>query len=189
MQKAEPFLEYLLSVLRFKKVEQYIPKNSIIADLGCGYQGNFLRHVSSKIKLGIGYDVSVSKKNLPKNVTLISTNLNKKPNAKNNYYDCVAALAVLEHVENPEPFINNARTILKNGGRLIITTPHKKAKPILEFLSLKLGLISKEEILDHKNYFDETTLRRLLDSQRFKNIKIGTFEWGLNLFAVARKAN
>ena len=40
-----------------------------------------------------------------------------------------------------------------------MTTPSKKAKPLLEFLSFRLGVINKEDILEHKNYFDPNEIK------------------------------
>lgn len=188
MQDAEPFLEGVLSQVRFLQANRYIKEGDVIADLGCGFHGNFLVSVARKIKSGVGYDISVSKKNTPRNIFLRKANLNGNFADKKNYYDKVFALAVLEHIENPTNFLKQIKTMLKKGGMMIITTPHKKAKRILEFLSLRLGLISKEEILDHKNYFEEKTLKSTLKKSDLKVVRIGTFEMGWNLICVAKKA-
>lgn len=185
-QDKEPVFEYLLGWLRFKKAEPYIRKNSIVADLGCGYNGNFLTQIAPLIKLGVGYDVSVAKRNLPKNIVLKKSDLNKIIGKKRNYYDSITALAVLEHVGNPEKFIKNTVLMLKKGGKLIITTPHRHLKPILELFSV-FGIISKNEIEDHKTYFTNNTLRKLLKSQGMKIVRLETFELSFNIFAVARK--
>jgi len=185
-ESPEPYLEYLLSDLRFNKAAKFIKYGSKVADLGCGFNGNFLRKISNIIKFGIGYDVSVNNKDLPKNISLKRIDLNKKT-PKNNYFDQVVALAVLEHVENPDGFLQFAHKLLKRGGIFIITTPHKRSKTLLEFLSTVLGLISRQEINDHKNYFDESRLKSLFYKNRFKIINLGVFEVGLNLYCVAKK--
>jgi len=167
----------------------YIEKNSIVADLGCGYKGALLRRIAPSIKSGVGYDVSVAKKDLPENIVLKMANLNKNIDNRKNYFDAVTALAVLEHVENPEAFLRKIKKMLKIGGRIIITTPDKKAKKILEFLSFRLRLISKDEVEDHKTYFDNRTLKGLLMKIGFKIIKLDSFEFGWNLFCVAQKVN
>lgn len=187
-QNKEPILEYILSEIRLKKAESYIKDGSIVADLGCGYNGNFLRKISNKISLGVGYDVSVKNKNLPKNIFLRISNINKKINTKGKRFDIVTALAVIEHVKNPESFLKNVRGMLKKGGKVIITTPHKNGKIILEFLSYKLGLISRDEIDDHKNYYDQKTLRDLLKKSGYKILDINSFGLGwLNIFCRAQK--
>jgi 2-polyprenyl-3-methyl-5-hydroxy-6-metoxy-1,4-benzoquinol methylase len=188
-QKKEPPLEYLLSEIRFRKAMKYIDRNSVVADLGCGYNGNLLKRISAKIKTGIGYDVSVTKKELPKNITLKRADLNKNIDNRKNYFDAIFALAALEHVESPEDFLKKTRRMLRKSGKIIITTPHKYGKMILELLSF-LNLISREEIEDHKNYFHGKSLKKLLDKTGFKTIKLYSFGilW-LNLLCVAQKTN
>lgn len=185
MESSEPFMEYILSILRFKEAVKYIKKGDIVADLGCGYNGKFLVYVYRRIKQGVGYDVSVSKKSPKSNIILKKADLNDNF-ANGRKFDKVTALAVLEHVESPMHFIKQARLLLKKNGRLILTTPQKSGKPFLEFLAT-LGIISKEEILDHKNYFDKQTLKKLLKTSGFRNVKVETFEMGFNLIAVAKK--
>jgi ubiquinone/menaquinone biosynthesis C-methylase UbiE len=186
-QVAEPMFEYVLSWLRFKKAEKYIKKNSVVADLGCGYNAQFLSRIAPFIKTGVGYDVDVTKNGLPKNIILKKSDLDKKIDSKKSYYNCLTALAVLEHVENPEKFITKAKAMLQKNGELIITTPHKRLKLILEILS-SVGLVSKGEIEDHKTYFTNKTLKKLLKSQGLKVVRLETFELGFNLFALARKS-
>ena len=135
-QNKEPILEYLLSEVRFRKAMGYINKNSTVADLGCGYNGNLLRRIASEIKSGVGYDVSVIKTGLPKNIILKRVDINKNIDNRKNYFDTITALAALEHVENPESFLRQIKNMLKRGGRVIITTPDKKSRKILEFLSI-----------------------------------------------------
>jgi hypothetical protein len=39
-----------------------------------------------------------------------------------------------------------------------MTIPSVYSKPVLEFLAYKLKIISKDEILDHKQYYDKSKL-------------------------------
>lgn len=185
-QTVEPILEYLLRWLRYFKVKNYIVRNSVVADLGTGYEGILLKRISNKIKYGVGFDIRIKKTGLPENIRLEGADLNGYFNKTKNRFDFITALAVLEHVENPNDFLYKARTMLDKKGKILITTPHKNAKPFLECLSF-LGLISKDEISDHKNYFDEKTLKKLLKEQNFTKIKVDTFEFGFNIFAIAQK--
>ena len=139
-QNKEPFLESFLSEMRFKKAIPFINNRSVVADIGCGYHGNFLNKISNVVKSGIGYDISVIKKRLTKNIVLEKVDINCKFETRTKYFDTVTALAVLEHVKNPEHFVNQIYRILKRNGKIIVTTPHVKGKKILEFLSLKMGL-------------------------------------------------
>lgn len=44
---------------------------------------------------------------------------------KSNLYDCVIMTELIEHVEDPKEFILAALSLLKDGGKLIVTTPNK----------------------------------------------------------------
>lgn len=44
-------------------------------------------------------------------------------------YDCVIMTELIEHVENPKAFIQAALSMLKEGGKLIMTTPNKSWTP------------------------------------------------------------
>jgi len=187
-QKKEPFLEYILSEIRFITAKKYIEDDSIVADLGCGYNGSFLKKISNKIKLGVGYDISCINKNKPDNIILKRADINKKINTYRNPFDAVIALAVLEHVNKPQLFLKNIREMLKDNGKLILSTPHKNGKFILEVILYKLGFINRNEINDHKNYYDKNTLARLIKGSGYKIIKIKSFgiAW-LNIFCLAEK--
>lgn len=185
-QNDEPYLEHILSNLRFNIAKKFIANNSLIADLGCGYNGNFLKDISNKISRGYGFDISVKKRDLPKNVILKAVDINKNFAIKKGSFDTTVALAILEHVENPKKFLLQINQMLKKGGFLILTTPHKRAKKILETLSL-IGLISKHEIDDHKNYFNENIIKKTLTDTGYKIVKLETFEFGFNLLCVAKK--
>jgi 2-polyprenyl-3-methyl-5-hydroxy-6-metoxy-1,4-benzoquinol methylase len=45
---------------------------------------------------------------------------------KENSIDCIVASEILEHVPDPKLFINNLIKLLKNNGKLIITTPYNE---------------------------------------------------------------
>jgi len=65
----------------------------------------------------------------------------------------------------------------------------KLAKPILEFLAFKLGVIDRDEIADHKQYFNVAELKELLVKCGFRpeDISAHTFLFGLNNFILAKK--
>lgn len=183
----EPFLENILRFLRYKQAEKHIRNGDSVLDIGCGYEGYFLHKIKDKISKGVGYDAGV-KKSVSKKITLKEGFIKKIIPENSGSFDCVTALAFIEHVENPEKLIKDAYRVLKPNGKLILTTPHKKFKSILELLS-SLGLISKEEISDHKIYFINETLNILLKKSGFnkKNIITQNFEMGMNIITISTK--
>lgn len=188
-QDNEPVLEKFLQRLRFRKVFNNVKDGSNVLDIGCGYNGDLLKLLSPKINEGMGIDISVTKKAVAKNIKLFSQRKNKKISLPKNYFDLAICLAVIEHLEDPETILKTAYKSMKNGGALILTTPSPAAKPILEFLAFKLGVISKQEIKDHKQYYNQKDIKTLLSRVGFKSaaIDIEPFSLGFNIMAVAKK--
>jgi len=191
----EPFARYI----RFKKTLNHIPKHKglVILDVGCGPKIRFYFFAKSfgiKLKKYIGLDPLldediISKYKDNKSVSLVKKKFISTLNLKGQSVDCVISHAFLEHVENPSGFINESIRIVKNGGLIILTTPSPKSRKILEFLSLKLKLLSKREIEEHKNYFNKKTLSSLVSKNNLKAVKIfhKYFTFGLNnLFIIYR---
>ena len=98
-------------------------------------------------------------------------------------FEVVTALAIIEHVDNPEMMLAEIRRVLKPGGRVLVTTPALVGKHPLELLAT-LGLISREEIMDHKRYYTRVTLQQAMERAGLKQVRVKHFGimW-LNLFA------
>lgn len=182
-------LESILSTLRFKRIVKYIPKNAKVLDLGCGYKANFIKKISNKDCNCFGVDISVDKDINSDKVTLLSHDLNIELPFDDNSFDVVVSLANLEHLNNPKYVLNEINRVLRPGGKLLLTTPSIYAKPVLEFLSFKLHLISENEIRDHKNYFYKKMLVDMLAQAGFSSIKHKYFQVFMNNFIKAKKGN
>ena len=185
METEKPF-EILVRKLRERKILKLIPIKSIVCDLGCGFHGKFIHNLSKRIKNGVGVDWKVKQRSFG-NLTFTKGNLEKKLNLPSNKFEVVTLLAVLEHLNKPENAVKEAYRILKNGGLLIVTTPSKLSKPLLEFLSFKLGLIGVKHIKEHKHYFSKEELVILLKAVGFKEVKVSSFEFGMNNLTLAKK--
>ncbi|MBI4709153.1 MAG: class I SAM-dependent methyltransferase [Candidatus Portnoybacteria bacterium] len=181
-------LEPFLHNLRTKKIRKYILPKTRVCDIGCGKNAEFLGSIKSFISEGVGYDREAENAQ-EGNIIFKKAQIIKEIPEPSDSFDCVTMLAVLEHLDYPQEILRESFRILKGGGQLLLTTPAKVAKPILEFLSFKLGIVSPEQIKDHKNYFNELQLRQALVDAGFKesNTTIKKFEFGVNLFARAIK--
>jgi ubiquinone/menaquinone biosynthesis C-methylase UbiE len=186
-ENEEPFFEKFLCEFRFRKIVKYIPANSKILDVGCGYNGKLLYKIKDKIKAGFGIDISVNQEHRDDKITLIKHNLTQPLPFENNSFDVVTSLANLEHLQNPEYSLEEIHRILKPGGLLLLTTPTTFSKPVLEFLSYKLGLISQQEIRDHKQYANKKILANYCKKIGFSSFKHSYFQFWMNNFLRAKK--
>jgi ubiquinone/menaquinone biosynthesis C-methylase UbiE len=182
----EPFLEPILRKMRIAKVLPILKKFSEckLLDVGCGWEAKFLKSVEPYIASGVGIDFKAPKLENAKLKTITAT-LNAQLPFEDNSFDVVSLMAVLEHLEKPLDILQEIRRVLRNGGVLIGTVPSKAAKPVLEFLSYKLGIVNEAEIRDHKQYFNKKDLIEIFSKAGFKKVEHKYFQLGMNNFFVA----
>ena len=179
----------IIRFLRFKRIIDQVPNGSKILDLGCGYQAELLINLTNKIKHGVGGDIYVKEKIKHQKITLVQVNVNQKLPFKEDSFDVVTSLALIEHITKPSVHLKEIYRVLKPGGKLLLTTPDKKSKWLLETAAFKLGIISKDEIADHKRYYDSSSLLEALLRAGFSRNKIDikTFLFGFNIFVKTEK--
>lgn len=182
----EPILEPIVRRWRFQKIISHIKPNSVVVDIGCGHIPRLLNSLAKHINHGVAID-PLSPLSSAKNIKVITRKLDNKIPLPTNLADHVTLAAVLEHLENPQGVLSECLRILKKNGTLILTTPTPLNKPLLEFLSFRLGLISPREIEEHKRYYLKNNLISLAKEIGFKNIRHQYFELFLNNFLIAQK--
>lgn len=181
----ETFIDRILRYWRTSKARKYLGKNKIICDLGCGYDGIFLKNNRKHFFKGIGFDVHVSRGS--DGVELIKASVDKEIILPDGFADVVVSFAVLEHIKNYKKFFSEAYRITKPGGFFIVTTPDLKAKNIWEML-MKLKMIKQsEDIEEHEKYFHPDEARALFEETGFKNIEHKKFQFGFNNLFIAKK--
>ena len=74
--------------------------------------------------------------------------------------------------------------MLRPGGQFIATTPASWTGPILTFLA-KIGMLSKEEIEEHRDLLTRAEMEALLRASDFSQVRSGLFELGLNSWFLA----
>lgn len=171
---------------RYRKANRFIRKDDIVLDLGCG-DGGLSRYLARKDKT-VSYMGIDGKSNIDNRQSslIVEADLNKDLPLADASVDVVVALALIEHLIKPYYFILESSRVLKPGGRLVMTTPSPKSKPILESLAF-FGIISKEDIRDHKRYFSKKDLEEGL-KPCFAYYETEQFQMGLNTLAVAFKS-
>ena len=141
-------LDPLTRYFRYRKVipilynlEKKANKPLKILDAG-GAAGDFHKFLKKR-----GHEVYVLDREEKEGVDFVLNLENPLP-FKDNEFDLVVSLAVVEHLNNWDLCLNEFKRISKN---VILTTPTRLGKPVLEFLAF-LRLVNKEHIEDHKYY-------------------------------------
>ena len=91
----------------------------ILVDLGCAdtpYKKFFLNYADEYI--GVDWINTLHKSNAD-----VVSNLNKKIDLSNNYADTIISLSVMEHLCEPQVFLNESFRILKDDGVMILQVP------------------------------------------------------------------
>lgn len=179
-------LDKFIAYIRYRKIDKYVPKGGVICDIGCGRHAEFLRRHSRTIKKGYGIDFRISSMKTG-NIELFNNRERKCFPVNTESCDAVFMLAVLEHLDSPSEMLKNIKSILKDDGKLVLTTPTTPAKPILEFMAFKLHIMNEEEILEHKHYYNKKEILSLLKKNGFVDIHYKKFCFGVNSVATAIK--
>jgi ubiquinone/menaquinone biosynthesis C-methylase UbiE len=191
----EPFLEPILRKMRIRRVLPLIeifPQCRLL-DVGCGWEARLLKTVEPYIGSGVGIDFKAPELKSAKLKT-VSAVLDDKLSFGDDSFDVVTCMAVLEHLEKPLEILREIRRVLKKpetagksgGGVLVGTVPSRAAKPVLEFLSYRLGIVNEAEIRDHKRYFNRRDLAEIFAEAGFREVTHRYFQFGMNNFFVAR---
>jgi len=162
-----------------------------IADFGCGSTAPLLRTLLDAGLAGraTGIDLHPAADTADQRLTLVQADLNAALPLDDCSFDAVLSLATLEHLDAPELHLREILRTLRPGGMLLLTTPTARAKPVLEFLAYRLGVIDRAEIEDHRRYFSPATLAQALRDSGFAadSIRSGTFQLGMNNIVSAHK--
>lgn len=189
--KKEPVLEPLFRWLRFHVakgfLKAYLTSEKRILDFGCGPESKFFDYLVNEgflFKEYVGFDMLASKEVKLKQ-KMITRNLNDVSNKK---YDLLSMFAVLEHLDYPDFDFSFITKLVVPGGYLLLTTPTKISKPVLEFLSYKLGIVSRREIEEHKHYFNIKEIIKVFTKYGFEKVDSKVFEFGMNNYVLMKKS-
>lgn len=166
-----------------------------VLDIGCGSYPLFL--IGSPFRRKVGVDQVrpawvAQGTPPPPDVEILQLSLSGQIRLPfpDDSFGCITSLACLEHLDPGSlPFLAaEIRRVLKPSGQVLLTTPHAFADKPLRLLA-RLGMVSKEEIEEHKSLFLHRHIFDLLQGAGFApdRIRIRGFQLGLNILAVAEK--
>lgn len=182
-------LDKLIARMRLDKVIGFVEKGDIVLDFGCGHQAYLLQSVGKAIKKGIGLDSDSKTHKIDEHIEVRNFRFTKNLPFGDKSFDKVFMLAVLEHLDPQQAsllFAEYHRT-LKDGGKIILTTPTPWGRKILEFLAFRLGIISAQEVADHKVYYGKQDLYDFARKHHYTVEFYNTFQLGGNSLCVMKK--
>lgn len=106
---------------------------------------------------------------------------------KDASFDCVTAVAVIEHLKEPEILINEIHRVLKSNGFFIMTTPKRIVDSILPFLDKGSSQLRGKKVQEeHEHYFNFQSMNKLTHNL-FSLHKYQTFQLSINQLFVYKK--
>lgn len=162
---------------RIKLILEEIESDYSVLDVGCAHHSAenevkdywLHKHLCSKARNVIGVDILENDVN---ELCKLGYNIvvgNVEHISINNKFDVIVMGEFIEHVSNVGRILDNLRNHLKEGGKLIITTPN--TFNIIHFITilLKGNLRINAE---HVAWYDPNTLNSILKRHGFKILKI-----------------
>lgn len=185
--RLEGFLARQRVAQAMRRIEPSLRGGGVL-DIGCGSYPLFLLEAPFARKVGLD-QLPPGASPPPPGIEIIRLPLGTEPLPFSDAdFDCVVSLAFLEHLDTKALhfLLREARRVLKPKGRFVATTPHALADGPLRLLS-RLGLVSREEINEHRQRFWRGDVRRLLTDAGFRpnSIAVGGFQAGLNIWMTA----
>ncbi|MBK7106388.1 MAG: class I SAM-dependent methyltransferase [Ignavibacteriae bacterium] len=170
-----------------RRVHEYIlskiPNNiQNVLDVGCGsawVAENYFNKNVNVVSLDLSLEnVSKAKNNFPsqKHSQIIADSFHLP--FMENSFNIVIASEIIEHVLNPVEFVNELFRVVKQNGKLIITTPYKEK--LRYYLCIHCN--KKTPVHAHIHSFDEKKLTQLCNSKKLKHTTWFTFGNKLLIF-------
>lgn len=168
-----------------------VDESELIVDAGCG-NGRHLRLVEGQTRLAVGLDFSKRLLRIAKNkvrAEFTCGDVSSMP-FKDNSFHRVLLIATLHHIPDEEMRINTireARRVLRNGGKLLISVWSRKAEKLRGFDSDVRDVIvswgKRAKLYYH--IFDKNELERIVRQTGFTKVRV--WESGTNIWLEAEK--
>lgn len=159
---------------KFKYTGTEIFRNKIVADVGCGC-GAFLDFIYGVANSVIAVEPSkVYRQVMDRKGFHTYPYLNTAISEYGNQVDVVTSFDVIEHVEDPQGFLEDIYKLLSIGGKAIIGTPTDA--PVMRQL---LGQVYEKKLLfstQHLWVFSDKNLKIIADRCGFKKVETKYFQ-------------
>jgi 2-polyprenyl-3-methyl-5-hydroxy-6-metoxy-1,4-benzoquinol methylase len=176
-QKRYPFfLEKILNIIVMQRArllgKEAKNDNGAVLDIGCG-QGLLLKGFADRGWRALGIEVSSSAAFHASEVLGLDVLVGERATEEleNDSYDIISLWHVLEHAGEPKTLLNEARRVLKNDGKLLLSVPN--------FGSFEARAGRQNwfhlDVPRHVTHFTEESLQATLDATGWKVTKKSYF--------------
>lgn len=164
-----------------------------VGDFGCGFYADFMRSILNELDRAVLVDFALAPdlKVHPKVTAFEGVLPDALSQVPSGSLDVVLCISVLEHLWNPLAVLQQCLRLVRPGGLCLFNVPSWRGKRFLEFSAFRLELSPKDEMDDHKTYYDIKDFWPLLVRAGFRpsDIRCFSHKFGLNTFAVCRAAS
>jgi len=141
------------------KFKKKLNGNEIILDVGCS-TGHFIKNIETNAKKVFGYELSEKEVNFCKKelkLDVDSVPIHKK--FKENSFDFITMIFVLEHISDPVSFLKYLKKFLKPKGKFIILVPNIN-DALLNFYNIPV-FKNFYYCMEHLFYYSPQTIKNL----------------------------
>src|SRR5215471_3317606 len=161
-----------------------------LGDFGCGYEAAFARTVLPNLEKLVLVDSALNPelKQAPHVKAIEGMLPDVLEQVASASLDLVLCISVLEHLWDPLAVLRHCLRIVRPDGICLFNVPSWRGKKFLEFSAFRLGMSPRDEMDDHKTYYDVKDFWPLLVRAGFvpSNIRCFSHKLGLNTFAICR---
>lgn len=176
-------LDRWLQSWRIAKAVPFVRAGDRLLDIGC-FDRTLIDRVADRIASATGVDAEIEPQQDGK-VRLLRGIFPDDLGLPESSVECVTALAVLEHVREPEAFAGAIHRVLTPGGRAVLTVPHPLVDRILDvlmFLRIADGMAAEEH-----HGFDLNETVPIFEKAGLRLAERRRFQLGLNQLFVFEK--
>lgn len=166
-----------LAFLEYNNVFHHEPKLDIL-EIGCG-TGFFLHLLKNKCNSVLGIEPGYKK--LKKFDVDVIDDFFPNKRIQNKKFDLIIAYGVLEHISDPDFFLEEMKRYLTKNGKISLAVPDCKES----VQNGDLSMLTHE----HFSYFNEQSLKSYLCFKGFEIEKLIQSNYGGSLYCIIKKGN
>ena len=181
-EKTKPYTDYPHQLCEYLFEKFDMERGNTVLDIGCG-RGDFTKGFKDLNLEVFGIDREIVDSEMLKGIEVKSVDFEKNPfSFSPDTFDFVFSKSVIEHLYNPENFIQECYKVLKPGGKIIIMTPDWQSQKDIFY-----------DDYTHHHPYTPTAISDLLKINNFKSVTSEIFYqlpvlWKIPLLKIFSKA-